>query len=228
MENKKKKPVLTGTDKKYAVIECDPSKTRILKIIGSEVAFEDRVINDRDQLKWVVGVLKLEGLKIVYTSGVYDLIHIGHLKYLNKARELGHIVIVGVDSDELTRQRKADIPPRPIIPFEERLETLAYARTAHIYTMRDVVEHEDQLIVDILPDIALFSRSTHDVPDFEEKIQKNVSPYCGKVVFLDAQAKRSTSGIIRSLYIGGAAGLGDAITKTVENYLYPEKKEEKT
>lgn len=217
---------LIGTDKKYTQVVRDPNKTRILKIVGHDVSYEDRLINDREQLKWVIGVLKLEGLKIVYTSGVYDLIHIGHLKYLNRARDLGHIVIVGVDSDELTRQRKPSIPPRPIIPLEERLETLAYARAGHIYTVRDIGEHEDQLIVDILPDIALFSRSTKDVSDFESKIRANISNYCGEVVFLDAQAQTSTSGIIRNLHTGGANGLADAVTKTVQDYFAAEGKEQ--
>ncbi|HTH93405.1 MAG TPA: adenylyltransferase/cytidyltransferase family protein [Candidatus Paceibacterota bacterium] len=218
---------LRGTERRYVKTEKDPNKTRILTIVGSEVAFEERLINDREQLQWVVNVLKQEGLKIVYTSGVYDLIHIGHLMYLDQARSLGHVVIIGVDSDELTRERKSDIPGRPIVPLKERLKTLAYARTGHIYTVRDTNEHKDQLIVDILPDIALFSRSTKDEENFEEKIVKKLSDYCGEIVFLDPQADVSTTERIRNLHISGADGLGKAVTETIENYLNPNKEAKK-
>ena len=64
-----------------------------------------RLINDQDKLKATVESLKTLGMKIVLTQGVYDLIHEGHAAYLEKARSYGDILIVAVDSDELTRIR---------------------------------------------------------------------------------------------------------------------------
>lgn len=56
--------------------------------------------------------------KIVYTTGVFDLFHIGHLETLKNAKELGEILIVGVSTDELVKEYKGKTP---VIPFEERI-----------------------------------------------------------------------------------------------------------
>lgn len=61
--------------------------------------------------------------RIVLTNGVFDLLHIGHLRYLQAARDLGDLLIVGVNSDDSTRALKG--PNRPIVPQAERAELLA-------------------------------------------------------------------------------------------------------
>jgi D-glycero-beta-D-manno-heptose 1-phosphate adenylyltransferase len=63
------------------------------------------------------------GQTIVFTNGVFDLIHVGHLRYLQKARALGGALIVGLNSDQSVRAVKG--PGRPITPQEERAEILA-------------------------------------------------------------------------------------------------------
>jgi D-glycero-beta-D-manno-heptose 1-phosphate adenylyltransferase len=62
-------------------------------------------------------------LRIVFTNGAFDLMHVGHLRYLQAARALGHLLIVGLNSDASVRPYKDD--RRPIIPQEERAELLA-------------------------------------------------------------------------------------------------------
>jgi D-glycero-beta-D-manno-heptose 1-phosphate adenylyltransferase len=62
------------------------------------------------------------GKKIVFTNGVFDLLHPGHLRYLEQARELGDVLIVGVNSDRSVRTNKG--PGRPITPEGERVEIL--------------------------------------------------------------------------------------------------------
>ena len=62
------------------------------------------------------------GKKIVFTNGVFDLLHPGHLRYLEQARELGDVLIVGVNSDRSVRTNKG--PGRPITPDAERVEIL--------------------------------------------------------------------------------------------------------
>jgi D-beta-D-heptose 7-phosphate kinase/D-beta-D-heptose 1-phosphate adenosyltransferase len=76
-----------------------------------------------EELKEFVGTLKIEGKKIVCTNGCFDLIHIGHIRYLEEARKLGDVLIVAVNSDQSVRTIKGD--KRPIIPQEERAEILA-------------------------------------------------------------------------------------------------------
>jgi D-glycero-beta-D-manno-heptose 1-phosphate adenylyltransferase len=71
----------------------------------------------------LVARLRAAGKTIVFTNGVFDLMHPGHLRYLRAARALGDALIVGVNSDRSTRANKG--PERPITPEDERSEVLA-------------------------------------------------------------------------------------------------------
>jgi D-glycero-beta-D-manno-heptose 1-phosphate adenylyltransferase len=70
-----------------------------------------------------VGSRRARGETIVFTNGVFDLLHPGHLRYLQRARALGDSLIVGVNSDRSVRVNKG--PARPITPEAERAELLA-------------------------------------------------------------------------------------------------------
>ncbi len=67
--------------------------------------------------------LKNEGKKIVMTNGCFDLLHIGHVRYLQKAKQQGDILVVGLNTDQSTQSLKG--PNRPLIPEAERAEILA-------------------------------------------------------------------------------------------------------
>src|SRR5688572_31692184 len=67
--------------------------------------------------------LRRDGQRIVFTNGVFDLLHPGHVRYLQAARSEGDALIVGVNSDRSVRANKG--PSRPIIPENERAELLA-------------------------------------------------------------------------------------------------------
>jgi rfaE bifunctional protein nucleotidyltransferase chain/domain len=77
----------------------------------------------RDDARSLVAELRASGKTIVFTNGVFDLMHPGHLRYLRAARALGDALIVGVNSDRSTRANKG--PQRPITPEDERSEVLA-------------------------------------------------------------------------------------------------------
>ncbi|NLC58304.1 MAG: D-glycero-beta-D-manno-heptose 1-phosphate adenylyltransferase [Armatimonadetes bacterium] len=76
-----------------------------------------------EQLDAIVRRLKAEGKRIVFTNGCFDLLHIGHARYLQQARALGDFLIVGLNSDESVRRLKG--PRRPLVPEAERAEMLA-------------------------------------------------------------------------------------------------------
>jgi rfaE bifunctional protein nucleotidyltransferase chain/domain len=63
------------------------------------------------------------GLRVVFTNGHFDLLHVGHLRYLRAARALGNLLVVGLNDDSCTRRLKG--PRRPIVPEDERAELLA-------------------------------------------------------------------------------------------------------
>src|SRR5262249_15864688 len=66
--------------------------------------------------------LRADGKQIVFTNGVFDLLHPGHVRYLQRARGLGDALIIGVNSDRSVRANKG--PDRPITPEAERVEIL--------------------------------------------------------------------------------------------------------
>jgi D-glycero-beta-D-manno-heptose 1-phosphate adenylyltransferase len=71
----------------------------------------------------LVARLRAEGKRIVFTNGVYDLLHPGHVRYLQAARALGDALIVGVNSDRSVRANKG--PQRPVNPERDRAEVIA-------------------------------------------------------------------------------------------------------
>ena len=79
-------------------------------------------ILERNTLKERVDSLRLEGKVVVFTNGCFDLIHIGHIRLLQKARKQGDCLVVAVNSDSSVRQSKG--PDRPKIPEKERAEVL--------------------------------------------------------------------------------------------------------
>src|ERR1700680_1483199 len=89
-------------------------------ILSPQVNFEDRLIGSLEEMTRTVTHLKGLGYRVVLTSGSFDLIHLGHVKYLARAKELGDVLAVGVDSDAKIRRRKGE--DRPMVPEGERLE----------------------------------------------------------------------------------------------------------
>jgi D-beta-D-heptose 7-phosphate kinase/D-beta-D-heptose 1-phosphate adenosyltransferase len=94
------------------------------------------VLDQPDLLAWV-RARRAAGARIVLTNGVFDLPHVGHVRYLRQARELGDALVVGVNSDAATRQLKG--PGRPLVPAVERAEMLAALRCVDAVTIFDGV-----------------------------------------------------------------------------------------
>lgn len=102
-----------------------------------------------DKLEKELSILKKDGKKIVFTNGCFDIIHIGHIRYLKDAKRLGDILIVGLNSDKSVASIK---PQRPIIPEDQRAEILA-----SLYMVDYVVIFDEEtpyeLIKRIKPDV---------------------------------------------------------------------------
>ena len=81
------------------------------------------MILDILELSSIVNTLKQDGKRIVFTNGCFDIIHVGHVRYLKEARELGDVLVVGLNSDISVRTIKGN--NRPIVPQGERAEVLS-------------------------------------------------------------------------------------------------------
>jgi D-glycero-beta-D-manno-heptose 1-phosphate adenylyltransferase len=182
----------------------------VKNILSQGSNLKDRFIPDYKELARIVTDLKRVGYRIVLTQGVYDMIHEGHARYLEKALSYGDILVVGVDSDALTRKRKG--PNRPVVPQQERLHMLAHLRSVGILTLREVHQDIGALIKCVQPDVLITSASTKD---FSKKEAIAYKKYCGKVVVLPPQAATSTTARMRLLTITGADELAKDIMKGV-------------
>ena len=83
-------------------------------------------ILDLDTLKEKSTTIQNSGKKIVFTNGCFDIIHVGHVRYLSKAKELGDILIIGLNSDESVKKLKGE--DRPVNCFEDRAILLSSLR----------------------------------------------------------------------------------------------------
>ena len=94
--------------------------------------------------------IKEENKKIVFTNGCFDILHVGHVRYLSKAKKLGNILIVGLNSDQSVKKLKGD--NRPINIFEDRAMLLSSLRFVDLVIMFEEKTPEN-LIKKIKPDI---------------------------------------------------------------------------
>jgi D-beta-D-heptose 7-phosphate kinase/D-beta-D-heptose 1-phosphate adenosyltransferase len=179
---------------------------KIKNILSHSSSLKDRFIPSYPELKRTVRDLKRMGYTIVLTQGVFDMLHEGHARYLEKALSHGDLLIVGVDSDALTRKRKGS--NRPIVPQEERLHMLAHLRSVGILATREVNQDIGALIKCVEPDVLITSASTKD---FTKKEATAYKTYCKKVVMLPPQAATSTTARVRLLTINGADQLAQDI-----------------
>jgi len=90
------------------------------------------------------------GQKLVFTNGVFDILHVGHVRYLEQARSLGDALVVAINSDASVRELKG--AGRPLINQDERAEILAALRSVNYVSVFDDVSPRS-LIADLLPDV---------------------------------------------------------------------------
>lgn len=127
---------------------------------------------------------------IVLTQGTYDMVHVGHGRYLQDAKKRGDVLIVGVDSDEKVRQRKG--VGRPIVPEEERVEMLTYFSSVDHVVIKPLQAEKWSLIKLVRPDVLIVTEEAYTPVQLEQ-----LSQFCGRVEVLSRKALTSTSAKIR-------------------------------
>jgi len=139
------------------------------------------------------------GERIVFTNGVFDLLHRGHLEYLAEARALGDRLVVGLNSDASVR-RLGKGPERPLVAEADRAAVLAGLRSVDlVITFGD--DTPERLIRDVRPDVLAkggdWAREAIVGREFVES-------YGGRVVSVPLRAGFSTTALIERLRSGGA------------------------
>ena len=109
-----------------------------------------KVILDRGELLRVRAEMRAAGRSLVFTNGCFDLLHVGHVRYLREARRLGDALIVAINSDRAVRELKG--AGRPVMTAEERAEVLAALEAVSYVTVFDELSPR-RLIARLLPDV---------------------------------------------------------------------------
>jgi rfaE bifunctional protein nucleotidyltransferase chain/domain len=157
--------------------------------------FELRYVPDNDRISEIVAALRVLGLKVVLTSGTFDILHEGHSMYLEAARAFGDFLIVGVDSDEKVRKRKG--PWRPAVPELERLRMVTHQRGVGLVTLKHSDDPHWSLITTVRPDVLVATADTYS----PEEIAELEAKHCGRVEVLERMATVSTSARLRLLQL---------------------------
>ncbi len=170
-------------------------------------------LHDSKTLKKKIAAAKKQGLKIVLSSGSWDMLHVGHMRYLKEARNKGDFLIVGVDSDKKIKKRKG--PDRPVVPENERLEMLSHLEFVDALFLKLHNHKEGNLIELVCPDVLIVSESTKHDP----KHLGQISKFCREVVTLPPQAETSTTARIRMLHVNGKKDLLQKLMEEMPKFM---------
>src|SRR6185436_17777872 len=147
----------------------------------------------RDELLAERARLRAAGQSLVFTNGVFDILHIGHVRYLEQARALGDALVVAVNSDSSVRELKG--PGRPLTAAADRAEILAALETVNYVTIFNELSPRS-LITELLPDV-LVKGGDYALDQIHGR--EEVEAAGGRVVSLPFVEGASTSGIIERI-----------------------------
>src|ERR1041384_2186598 len=156
-----------------------------------------RILNRKELIERVAAAREA-GARIVLANGCFDVLHVGHVRYLAGARELGDVLVVGINSDEQVAIQKA--AGRPVLPAAERAEIVAALEFVNYVTIFNEPTVEELLLA-LKPDVHAKGTdyTTDTVPERDV-----VRSYGGQVAIVGDPKDHSTSEIIARL--GGANG----------------------
>lgn len=147
------------------------------------------VIVSREALLALRAKWRREGKTVVFTNGCYDVLHPGHIRLLERARSLGDVLVLALNTDASVRRLKG--PTRPLIGEQERAELAAALAAVDVVTFFDE-DTPTELIAAVLPDVLVKGADwSHFIAGKEE-----VERAGGKVLALPLEPGYSTTGIV--------------------------------
>ena len=146
-----------------------------------------------DELRSERARLRAEGKRLVFTNGCFDILHVGHVRYLQRARELGQALLVAINSDRSVRELKG--AGRPIMNEQERAEMLAALSAVDYVTVFDDLSPR-ALITEVLPDI-LVKGGDYQLDEIHGREETEAAG--GRVLSLPFVEGASTSSIIERI-----------------------------
>jgi D-beta-D-heptose 7-phosphate kinase/D-beta-D-heptose 1-phosphate adenosyltransferase len=154
----------------------------------------EKLVPDLKRITDCVAYHRAQGRRIVFTNGCFDILHRGHITYLNRAKALGDVLVLGVNSDESARRLKG--PDRPINPLEDRIQVLA-ALSCVDYIVPFEEDRPDNVIRAVRPD--LFVKGGDYTRDSLPEASL-VEALGGNVQILPHLADHSTTEIVKRIH----------------------------
>ena len=151
-----------------------------------------RVLN-RKEASELIEKLKKEGKKIVFTNGCFDILHVGHMTYLEEAKTFGDYLFVGINSDDSVRRLKGST--RPINAEMDRAELLAGLKSVD-YTVIFSEDTPVEIISELKPSIHI---KGGDYKKEELPETKVVESYGGEVFIVSLVEGKSTSNVVKKI-----------------------------
>jgi len=146
-----------------------------------------------NEIKNIAKQLKADGKTVVFTNGCFDILHAGHVRYLQAAKELGDCLILGLNSDQSVSAIKG--PTRPINQQEDRAEVVSALSAVDYVVIFDEPTAEN-LVTAIQPTIYV-KGGDYNVKDLPEA--SIVAQYGGKTVLIPEVPGRSTTNMIKKM-----------------------------
>lgn len=143
---------IAGGAAAVAVTKKDTAHCRQAEL-AAYFSMQQKVNTDIEQVRALSDMYKAQGKKVVFTNGCFDILHSGHVSYLNQAKALGHVLIVGINTDESIRRMKGSL--RPINSLQERMQVLAgLEAVTHLVPFgHETDDTPAELITAIRPDV---------------------------------------------------------------------------
>ena len=156
-------------------------------------------ILDRNRLIARVAIARRGGARIVLANGCFDILHVGHVRYLEGARALGDLLVVGINSDEQVRALKGE--GRPLVPERERAEMVAALRAVDLVTIFNEPTVES-LLRAVRPDIHAKGTDYTEETVPERDVVRSLG---GRVAIVGDPKDHSTSEMLKALSQGSTA-----------------------
>lgn len=152
----------------------------------------DKIL-DRQILKEKLDALRREGKKIAFTNGCFDILHVGHVRYLREAKKTADVLVLALNSDSSVRSIKGE--KRPLVSEEERAEILAALEFIDFVTIFEELTPQE-LIVYLKPDVLI---KGGDWPEDKVVGRDDVKKWGGRVVLIPEVKGKSTTNIVEKI-----------------------------
>jgi D-beta-D-heptose 7-phosphate kinase/D-beta-D-heptose 1-phosphate adenosyltransferase len=168
-------------------------RAELARELGQDGTRLEEKIRPLSELRLLVSQLQAQGKRVVFTNGCFDLLHGGHIEFLETSRRLGDVLVVAVDSDVSVKQVKGE--GRPVIGEVQRLRILAALEAVNYVTLFDS-EQLPELLASLKPDV-LTKGSNY--PEEQVAGREIVARYGGQVSLVPITEPTSVSDLIQRI-----------------------------